>query len=368
MDSGLVYILNDELRRSKISAIGMDLDGTLTDLQKPEIQNLIGSKTLEALPDDLKRALGRTDYEKLEKKAKVSVGWYLDLETGYLLQPNPQGRVIKGRRGAEELSDKVISEEYGTKIELPFSLEMDKQKPRFLPICDGFDYVEGVITAALAAIPGLPRRRTLREIAAAVRKAHGYAQEGFKKEILRNPERYGIKPNPDLINFLDELKARRYKVFLLTASKRQYASELLNLLGLRGKGYFNAILTGMTKPACFIDGTESNLRLVRALRKMRVPRNQVIYIGDHLIKDVISARQAGFRTCLRTLRTYINTVSYKLTKYVGINFKKEGTLRIGSGQPSEKQLTELGNYFYLVHQYAHLMTPKLSYLRPVLLY
>lgn len=383
MGQGLVHILNEEIFSSRIKAVGFDLDGTLTDLHRGDIQDMMGNKILDALPGDLKRALSRpngrkVDFAELEKRAKVSVGWYLDLDTGYLLQPNPNGRVIKARRGKDELSDAVISELYGRNIKLPFSLEMDIQKPRFLPICDGFDYVEGVITAALAATSGLPRGRTLREISLAVRKAHAYAEAGFKKEMLRNPARYGIAPNDKLIQFLDALKERGYKLFLITSSKRGYVNRLLEILGIggtmyfekTGKKYFDKILTGVTKPACFHLGTRDNQRLSRALKEMRIKSpSEVLYIGDHLYKDVISARKAGFKTCLRMLMTYINTISGKLAKYGGVGFRVEGTernLRIASGQIPESELPKIGNYYYQVYQHAHMTVPHLHYLQPLL--
>lgn len=368
----LVHILNQEivLRKGQIKAVGFDLDGTLTYLQSEKIQNLIGNRTLNLLPEDLKRALREISYEKLKKSAKVSVGWYIDLETGYLVLPNTQNRVIRARRGIKEISDVVIAEKYGTVVVKDESTDLDFKKPRFLPICDGFDYVEGAITAALAARKGLPRRRTLRAVAAAVRKAHDDAQRGFKSEMLRNPGQYGIGPIAEIVNFLDTLKSRDYKVFLLTAAKRRYANRLLDILELRGVGYFDKIFTGVKKPACFDIGSREYVWLVRALRRMGVRSNkQVLYVGDHMHKDVIRAREAGFLTCLRLPETSIRTIRRKLGKYGGITFKNyKHTYSVASGQPSEKQKLQLSKYIYDLYLNAHAIVSDVYHLRPILLH
>jgi len=244
-------------------------------------------------------------------------------------------------------------------------LDPDLDKPRFLPYCDGFDYVEGVFKSRVAAIFEGKGRINLSQVDAAFYKAHN-SEDGFKKHLMKDPEKYGINPNPALKDFLTGLREFGYVVFLLTSSPQKYTERILEALDITD--CFDLTMTGAKKPACFSTERSENAELMEQLHSVGIESpDQVFYMGDHLYKDIILARQLGFMTGLRMQSKDIAKVTRKLTKYGGIEFETRNGLSIPTNGQKVSP-SELANVVAQLYSHVHLLAKKPENLGPFLLY
>ncbi|MBI2650933.1 hypothetical protein HYX01_00490 [Candidatus Woesearchaeota archaeon] len=142
MSNNLVHIVNNEFFKQprNIRAIGFDLDGSLTNLYNREIHGLIWEKILNFIPEELRKKLSKHDFELLNFNSDVSLGWFLDMDLGYLVLPSSDKHIIAAREGNVPLDRSKILKAYGNlaSVDISFGPNPDHDKPRFLPLCDGF--------------------------------------------------------------------------------------------------------------------------------------------------------------------------------------------------------------------------------------
>ena len=371
MQSGLVHIINREIlehkKSGKIKAVGMDLDGSLTDLHRPEIYELIWENALGFMSSPLRNRLQTYTFEDLTQNGDFKVGWFLDVKLGYTVITDSDGKILAVKKGNEHLGREKIFKAYGPSgvIDTSQSLYPDHAKPRFLPYCDGYDFLEGITKTAVAAIVKYPTKITIQQVDQAWYQAH-HSRDGFKKSLMENPEKFGIKPNKQLKDFLDELH-RRYVTFLLTNSPEDYTMTILAALDITD--FFDVIIPDAKKPACFSPNSSENRELWEKLSAVDITRpDNIFYMGDHLYKDAILARQAGILTGLRMKRTDISEIERKFGKYAGIEFQRDGKLVELSNMADPTQLAQLNNILSQIYRHAHVLTTKVQNLAPILLY
>lgn len=363
MKRTLVHIVNEELlkRYKHVQALGFDMDGNFTDLHNPFIYNLVWKTVVRFLKDgSMKDQLRHLSFTHIAREGHIPLGWFLDMQLGYLIHTNIEGKIMGVRDGRLPLSRDKILKTYKTgSIEIPQIPNPDFNKPRFLLICDGFDYAEAYMKSVIPK--SRPRESTVRAIDDAIFQAHHH-EDGYKKELREKPHLFGIRYNERLVELFDRL-SQRYVLFLVTSSPEEYTNWILDMLGIRE--YFQIIKAGAIKPYCFRTPSESN-GLWRELNSLGVekPKN-VFYMGDHLLKDVISTSKLGFLTGLRMRREDIITVERKLRKYGGIQFRQDGSLRIRSTGANNKAVSDLGIYLMQIYRYAGLLSPKVQYLEEV---
>ena len=366
---GLVQVINREILKQKdgIEAVGMDLDGNLTDLHRPEIYELMWENMLGFLPDHLRKKLQRYTFGDIRQSGNIKVGWFLDMVLGYTLVADIDGRILAVKKGNERLEREKILRVYGAGgvIDTSQSLKPDHVKPRFLPYCDGYDFLEGVIKTAIAAMGGHPLKSTISQVDRAWFQAH-HSEGGFKKYLMEKPQKYGIKPNKELKYFLDGLH-RRYITFLLTNSPEDYTIRILDALEITD--FFDLIIADAKKPACFSPMQYEHRALWSKLFELGITDlGKVFYMGDHLYKDIILTRRAGILTGLRMKREDINEISRKLGKYAGIEFQTDGNLVVPRNNANSTQLAQLNNFLSQLYRHAQVLTTKVQNLEPILLY
>tara|TARA_Y100000310_G_scaffold341787_1_gene442116 strand:+ start:16072 stop:17181 length:1110 start_codon:yes stop_codon:yes gene_type:complete len=369
MNNPLVHIINKEIFRQKrnIRAVGMDLDGNLTDIHRPEVYSLLWDRTLDFLPEDLRTHLDGHSFDDMRTIADFKLGWFLDMELGYLVLPDKGGKIIAVRRGNEPVRREEIAKIYGNGREINISqaLNPDHEKPRFLPYSDGYDLIEGVIKSAMTRMDGPPTIRSIQQLDRALYLAH-HSENGFKQDLMENPEAYGISPNEKLRDFLAGLKDR-YAVFLLTNSHQEYTERILEALDILE--YFDLVIADAKKPACFSAERPEKKALWEQLAAIGIDSpEEVFYMGDHLYKDAISAHQSGFLTGLRMRRDDITEVERKLGKYAGMRFETDGHMIRPTTDANEETHEGLNHILFQLRNHVHVLATKVQNLEPVLLY
>lgn len=368
MSRTLVHVINNEILRQKrnIRAVGMDLDGNLTDIHKPEIYSLLWKSALSFLPIGMRRRLERYSFHEMMENADLGMGWFLDMHLGYLVLTNNNGKILAVKKGNKLVERQKILKVYGNDtIDISQPLNPDHDKQRFLPYCDGYDFVEGVVKSVIAKMGGSPTIRTIHQLDDALYLAH-HSENGFKKDLMTNPEEYGIKPNKQLKDFLGRLRGI-YTTFLLTNSSKDYTERILEALDITD--CFDVVIPDAKKPACFSTERSENKDLWEQLIATGVSSpEEVFYMGDHLYKDVILARQFGFLTGLRMKRDDIIKVERKLEKYTNMQFETDGNITKLKTNANEEHSLNLNHFLFQLYSHVHVLTTKVQNLEPILLY
>lgn len=368
MSNNLVHIVNNEFFKQprNIRAIGFDLDGSLTNLYNREIHGLIWEKILNFIPEELRKKLSKHDFELLNFNSDVSLGWFLDMDLGYLVLPSSDKHIIAAREGNVPLDRSKILKAYGNlaSVDISFGPNPDHDKPRFLPLCDGFDLVEGTVKSAIRKIEPSPPIPLIREIDRALYQAH-HSEDGFKKNLAENPEKYGIAPDSHLRDFLLSLK-EIYKVFLLTSSPKGYTKRILDALKI--SDCFDVTITEATKPACFYAGTPENKNLFDCLANMGVSQKEVLYVGDSLYKDSVQAQGFGFSTVLKMKPDHIAEVERKLGKYASVKFEVNGAFKKPVSERKEETPLKLSLFLSEIYYRVHAIVADVQHLKPLVLY
>lgn len=369
MAASLVHIVKKEILRAKrgIKAVGMDLDGNLIDLHRPEIYELFWKNILGFLPDNIRMRLQRYAIQDIVQSTNFKAWHFLDMALGYAVIADQNGRILAVKKGNEHIRKEELLKAYGTDktIDKSYLLNPDYDKPRFLPCCDAFDFLECVIKALVARVGGFPKKNTLKEVDLAFYQAH-HSEDGFKRNLLENPGQYGIGVNKQLKDFLENVH-RYYKTFLLTSSPEDYTIKMLDALGI--SAYFDVVISNARKPACFLPDSDENRALWEMLNKIGVgSAHEILYVGDHLYKDSVPASRFGALTCLRATSTAISGIELKLRKYAGIDFELDGYFVVPKNSAKEVQIERLNSTLSQLYRYVHALTSEVHNLEPLLLY
>ncbi|GAB0099779.1 5'-nucleotidase domain-containing protein 1 [Sergentomyia squamirostris] len=263
-------------------------------------------------------------------------GLVLDCEKGNILRISRTGTVLRAAHGSRFLSDEEIIRIYGP--ERCWSL-MQKFSENILDIWNGpvslklrnlLDYFDMPVSLLFSRIVdtidaeqgGVQSTYTCwPDILSAL--VHIYSREHFESGISdyfnllkAHPEKYLLRTNPSVIQWLKELKSTK-ATFLLTGSNSDFADFTATYaLGENWRQLFDQVICFARKPAFFFDRrpfievsgyqecdpvdpnqltvgklyTQGNaVDLIEILKqKNPVPSPRVLYIGDNLIQDVFA--------------------------------------------------------------------------------
>lgn len=376
MGDTLPLILNSELldriESKDIKLVGTDLDGLVTNLHNDLLHELMFRDLVRHLPEEYRKELERKSLQEIAGEVELSLGWFLDTNTGYLVLPNylddSNGKVTEAKAGNMKLGQKKLLRTYGKGIiSLKQPLHPDTNPPDFLPYCDGFDVVEFVVKSYMVKKHGTGKG-LMRTIQRAVHRMH--SKEGFKDELLADPGKYGITANKYLKEALKEL-GEKYTLFLMSNSPADYVARLTGILGI--DELYHLTIPDAGKPAAFHPGTSEHEIMWSHFhaRGLNVERpDQVLYIGDHDMKDIHHAKAPGeFWTALRMPRAELRALQSLLKKNAGIEFERHddpGYMRAIHPGPNPR-LDNLNYMAAQILQRADVVTTKLEKLVPILL-
>lgn len=371
MGDTLPLVLNSEflarIRNNGIILVGNDLDGMVTRLKDGKMYKLMFEDLLRHLPRKQARVLEQKGLEAIAREIPIPFGWFLDTERGYLVLPSAYGEIFEARKGKKPLIEEEIIRVFGEErtVSVEQNLDPDATKPKFMPYCDGYDFVEFIVKAYLAMVHG-PDKGLIAKVHKAVRQMH--SKEGFKEKLLKDPEKYGITANPSLKDALEKLR-ERYKLFLMSNSSADYVKRLIEVLDIGH--FYSLVIPDAGKPAVFHRGTDQNAVMWRSFHGKRLgveSPGQVFYTGDHLTKDVKDAKfPGGFYTGLRLTRQELLTLQRKLGKYAGIEFEQHPHFLEAVPSGSEMKLDRLSYVSSQTLQRADVVTTNLEKLVPILL-
>ncbi|MBI3158381.1 MAG: HAD family hydrolase [Chloroflexi bacterium] len=102
----------------------------------------------------------------------------------------------------------------------------------------------------------------------------------------------GIQPDESLTNTLDYLKAKGYRLAVISNGTREHQRLTLERMGVAG--YFEVISiseeVGIAKPARYL--------FTRTLEQLDTPPGAALMVGDDLVNDIAPAKLLGMRTAL----------------------------------------------------------------------
>ena len=111
----------------------------------------------------------------------------------------------------------------------------------------------------------------------------------FLAELYRGISLNRLDLYPEVREVLDELRSR-YRLAALSDAQSAWAVPEMRMVGL--EGYFYPIVVsgdlGYRKPDPRI--------FALALRRMHLPPEEVVFVGNDMYRDIYGARQAGMRT------------------------------------------------------------------------
>lgn len=315
---------NRALRLETIRYIGFDLDWTLADYRRLPLLQLILERTIDRLiehsgyPKRVRAVEFRPDFSRR--------GLLIDKEAGTVLKMNRHryvGLAYFGRRRLE-------------RSELKKLYRHEPIKPsheRFYHLDSIFELTEANLFSELIHLidggtSGFPEsfRRLFDDIRAATDWVHG--KSDLKQRILAKIETY-LPRDEELLVALDRLAMGNRKLMLITNSGWSFASQVCSYLfegDVQGSGrwrdLFDLVIAESSKPTFFREsrpfiqldkdgqrtqstdtpvwgGLYHGGSLAGLMRLLRVPGEQVLYVGDHIYSDVVSSKlESTWRTAL----------------------------------------------------------------------
>ncbi|XP_068652981.1 uncharacterized protein [Aristolochia californica] len=317
-----IYV-NKNLRLDRIQVFGFDYDYTLAHYSS-NLQSLIYDLAKEHLVNELKYPESCSQF-KYDPSFPIR-GLYYDRLKGCLLKLDFFGSIEPGSCffGRRKLNGHEIKEIYGTR-------HIGRDQARGL-VClmDFFCFSEACLLADIVqhfvdAKLDFDASYVYQDVNHAIQHVH---QSGLvHREILSDPQRYLMK-NGRLLRFLEMLKERGKKLFLLTNSPYYFVDGGMRFM-LEGslstrdswRDLFDVVIAHANKPTfytsehpfrCYdVEKDKLTFSKVEALlpdqiyyhgclksfleiTKWKGP--EVIYFGDHLFSDLRGPSKAGWRT------------------------------------------------------------------------
>lgn len=373
MTEALTTIVKREIldwkQEGEEGTVAFDLDNTILRPDKAKLFQLLWKRVLGYLDSASRGVLSNYTIEDLIRRSDFGVGWYLDMKLGYLLQIEPDGSIIIARKGKDKMPDEDIYKVYGKerKINLELPLNPDHDKPRFLLRCDIFDDFEFIIKSAVRTMHGPPPETTIMKIDEALWRAH--RKKGFKIELMAHPKDYGIVYDPQVQELFKRIDSS-FSTSLLTSATARYTQRMLNFL--RIYRYFDLVIHGLKKPACFQPEHENHSELMERFRHAGLDTSKrILYVGDHLYKDAVIASQSIFMPVLVMDSFDLYEVMRKLGKYAGIEFERQGRLLVpknGEHSINVEKDTRTSNYLDLILKHVYAIITDVRGLEPILFY
>ena len=316
--------VNRTLRMESVRCVGFDLDWTLADYQRPPFERLMFDLTVERLidhhdhPPEVRQLGYRPEFPQR--------GLLIDKEAGTVLRMSRHRFVNLAYFGRERLDRDELRRLYRYEPIQPAS-------ERFYHIDSLFELPEANLYAELVEAsktmqPLAERgyRRLFEDVRSAIDWVH--AEGTLKSRVLADTELY-LERDPLLGIALLRLRLGGRPLILLTNSSWRYASGLCSFLfddllpGLVSwRQLFDLVIVEAGKPAFFrhdrpftaLDpegepsgetavpdwgGAYRGGNLDGLMRRLDLPGEQVLYVGDHIYGDAVTSKQEStWRTAL----------------------------------------------------------------------
>lgn len=328
--------------------IGFDLDNTLACYNLPNMIKLEYKVLAEYLvkykdyPKEILRPID-DDIDFLQR------GLLLDADRGNLLKINGDGIILKASHGTRFLNDDEIIDIYGDEkywniagqfTDDPLSTWNGPLSEKLRTFLDYFDLPASLCIARIIDAIDAKNEKCLSSNLIESRNqqpkyniwldvldglTHLYRREAFAEgnskyfeEIKAEPQRYVLKINPKVINWLKEMKKTK-AIYLLTGSNIDFVEIVANhAFGKDNdwKELFDIVIAYARKPGFFMDETRSfyevtnmkegkkienshdlklnqiysqgNWKNLKNLlkQKFNIKNPRCLYIGDNLIQDI----------------------------------------------------------------------------------
>jgi HAD superfamily 5'-nucleotidase-like hydrolase len=314
--------VNRNLRMEKIEAVGFDMDYTLAMYHLQRLEPLAFQMTIQRMIASLgyPAQLGALRYDP----EFVIRGLVIDKRHGNIFKMdrhNHVGRCYHGRRPLpEEERRRLYRDE---KIHL--------SSPRFAWIDTLFALPEACLFAeVIEFLEGqgmhVEYGKLFDDIRESIDTVH--RDGSLKAEVGKDISRYVVK-DPELGPALHKLRSGGKKLFLLTNSLWDYTDAVMSYVldGLlpeypSWRNYFDAVVTGASKPAFFSERRPLYLlgqggeRLCEATALERgrtyeggdlltlekllgISGERILYVGDHIYGDILRSKKSSlWRTCM----------------------------------------------------------------------
>jgi len=322
---------NRNLNMQKISAIGFDMDYTLSEYIPQTFETLAYEGALQKLVTNLgyPKELLDVPYDH----TRFVRGLVIDKPRGNIIKMDRHKYVKIAYHGSRQLTEKERKAVYDPTVTSWDSFT----EPNYAVVDTLFSLPDCFLFSTIVDFkdsnPGRINR-TYAEIYKDVRRSVDLCHRDgvIKDEVARNPGKY-IENDEYLRQALDQLKESKRKMFLLTNSLYDYTIVVMNYVyGENWEDLFDVIICGASKPAFL---TDSNLPIYRVnsdhtlcntegpvygeaseyLAQGKIFQggnwkhlhglleissgSKLLYIGDHMYSDILrSKRQLGWRTML----------------------------------------------------------------------
>ena len=315
--------VNRTLRMETIGYVGFDLDWTLADYHRLDLEELVFQLTIDRLiehhgyPEVVRTVTFRPDFPRR--------GLLIDREAGTVLGMSRHRYVNRAYLGRERLDRGELKRLYRYQPIRPTG-------DRFYHLDSLFELPEANLYGELIELSRREEKitsssqRLFDDLRAAIDWVH--AEGPLKSQVLAQPARY-LDRSEELALALLRLALHGRRLFLLTNSQWPYVDGLCSHLfdgilpGLdRWRQLFDLVIVDAAKPSFFRerrpfvvldeggaeDGTcpvpswggiyrEGNLEGLMQL--IAAPGDTVLYIGDHIYGDVVSSKlESTWRTAL----------------------------------------------------------------------
>jgi len=315
--------VNRTLRMETIDYVGFDLDWTLADYRRLDLEELVFQLTIERLiehhgyPDVVRDATFRPDFPRR--------GLLIDREAGTVLGMSRHRYVNRAYSGRERLGRSELKRLYRYQPIRP-------TEDRFYHLDSLFELPEANLYGELIELSrhetDVPSssQRLFEDLRAAIDWVH--AEGPLKGQVLSVPSRY-LDRSEEVALALLRLALHGRRLFLLTNSYWPYANGLCHHLfdgilpGLDSwRQLFDLVIVGAAKPTFFRgrrpfvvlddEGSDAGTcdvpswggvyregNLDGLMQLIAAPGDTVLYIGDHIYGDVVSSKlESTWRTAL----------------------------------------------------------------------
>lgn len=302
---------NRTLKMSRIKAIGFDMDYTLAQYNRAELDKLTMDLTLKALVEEFnypKQIL------KIPHEENFAIrGLVIDRRLGNVLKMDKFHYVSLAYHGLKPLDSNERSDLYVTN-------RLNLQGNRYRSVDTLFELLETYLFAAV--IECLEEQgkiedyaRIYNDIRHLVDRCH--RDGSLKNEIRKDPKRY-IEDDPRMIATLHQFREAGKRLFVVTNSEPDYTDFVLSWLFRNAQPFFKSwkhcfdlVGTDARKPSFFKEGQPveifddkdtlffrgGNLDFLES--HLNIKGDQVLYVGDHIYGDILKSKHSTqWRTCI----------------------------------------------------------------------
>jgi HAD superfamily 5'-nucleotidase-like hydrolase len=302
---------NRTLKMSRINAIGFDMDYTLAQYNRAELDKLTMSLTLKAMVKELDYPASILEIPYLENFAIR--GLVIDRKLGNVLKMDKFHYVSLAYHGLKQLDTATRSDLYVVN-------RLNLQGSRYRSVDTLFELLETYLYAAV--IERLEESAKIddygkiyKDIRNLVDRCH--RDDSLKNEVRKDPKRY-IEDDPRMIATLHQFKETGKRLFVVTNSEPDYTEFVLSWLFRNAQPFFRSwqhcfdiVGTDARKPLFFkegqpveiIDDKETlffrggNLDFLET--HLGIKGDQVLYVGDHIYGDILKSKHSTqWRTCI----------------------------------------------------------------------